>query len=49
MEVITKYENIAFKYKRSGAGNPLKIKGARANCIDVEIEIKTVLSIKPFH
>ena len=49
MEVSTKYENIAFKYKRSRAGNPLKIKGARTNCIDVEIECKTVLSIKPFH
>ena len=27
MVVITKYENIAFKYKRSGADNPLNIKG----------------------
>ena len=49
MEVSTKYEKIAFKCKRSRAENLLKIKGARTNCIDVEIECKTVLSIKPFY
>ena len=49
MEVSTKYENMAFSTQRSRAENPLKIKGARTNCIDVEIECKTVLSIKPFY
>ena len=49
MEVSTKYENIAFKCKSFRAENLLKIKGERTNCIDVEIECKTVLSIKPFH
>jgi hypothetical protein len=35
--------------QRSRAENPLKIKDVRTNCIDVEIECKTVLSIKPFY
>ena len=48
MVVITKYENIAFKYKRSGADNPLNIKGHTQTVLMSRVECKTVHLSKLF-
>ena len=46
---ITKYENIAFKNKRSGADNPLNIKGHTQTVWMSRIKCETALSLKPYH
>ena len=49
MVIITKYENIVFKYKRSGADNPLNIKGHTQTVLMSRIKCETALSLKPYH